>query len=581
MSTPFACEEYRDLLIWYAAGQLSLRERETTAAHLANCAECREELGPWQAVAATFASEDAAGLVDLHADAEWERLLARLPDRGGRMPRSSGLPWRSSWTTLLHLRRTHATQLHTIEVGDPKRYAAAAGVDVSHPRRHSPAWLGLVASIVLVVALIATFALLRLGSTGASQPKLPIEQWVQLRGAPEPTGLPAGAVIAGLAMVSPSEGWAVGSTYAFGPNVVEANDTLTPRFTSGLILHYQNGHWSAEPDSPRDVALTNVFIISPGEGWAYGGLPSNGGTVFFHLQDNRWQRADFPLPRGVRPDAGSFGVGLLRIRTATDMWLVGSFAHPTPGKDEAILWHYDGQTWQSVQSPLSGVSDLVVTGPNEAYAVGISSAVAQSGTGASSPSMIVHLVGNVGTEVASSATNESLEKLYAISSSDVWATGETHLVGVPEGTPVPAASAEPKPVLYHFDGTRWASTPLATLHAPTGITQIAFTGQEAAWGFTTQTDRSRLDPYDSGVVRIATAYQYTGGQWQQSPWPFTSILTLSSITYTAQDDAWAIGTYDVTWVKMHADTTSTGVSFSGSVMLHFTHGHWMEYGQTA
>jgi hypothetical protein len=470
--------------------------------------------------------------------------------------------------------RNPATPLRTIELGALER----SGVDVSSPRRHRPTWLSLVASIALVAVLIATFMWLHLASTGASQHKLPVNQWVQLRGAPEPTGLPAGTQLVGLAMVSPSEGWAVGSTYTISPNVVDSSGTLTPRFTSGLIVHDQNGHWSADPDSPKDVALTNVIMISPGEGWAYGfqsdggtGFQSDGGTVFFHLQDNRWQRAGFPLPRPSQPDAGAFGVGLLRIRTATDMWVVGSFAHPAQGKAAAILWHYDGQTWQPVQAPLSGVSDLEVTGPNEAYAVGISSAVAQSGQGAFSPGMIVHLVGDSGTEVASAAANESLDKLYAISARDVWATGETHLVGVPEGAPV----------LYHFDGTRWASAPLASLHAPTGVTQVAFTGHDAAWGFTTRIDRSPLDPYDSGVVRIATVYQYTDGQWQQSPWPFTSILTLSSITYTAPDDAWAIGNYEVTWVKMHADTTSTGVSLYGSVLLHFTHDHWTEYGQTA
>jgi photosystem II stability/assembly factor-like uncharacterized protein len=68
--------------------------------------------------------------------------------------------------------------------------------------------------------------------------------------------------LSAVAMVSASEGWAVGE--------------------EGLIAHYLNGVWTSV-ESPTDQALHSIAMISPTEGWAVG----NQGTIL-HYQNGAW-----------------------------------------------------------------------------------------------------------------------------------------------------------------------------------------------------------------------------------------------------------------------------------------------------
>lgn len=56
-----------------------------------------------------------------------------------------------------------------------------------------------------------------------------------------------------IAMASPEEGWIVGFTHQ----------------DAGLILHYQHGQWTSVP-SPTHDPLEGITLVSPTEGWAVG-----------------------------------------------------------------------------------------------------------------------------------------------------------------------------------------------------------------------------------------------------------------------------------------------------------------------
>jgi hypothetical protein len=71
---------------------------------------------------------------------------------------------------------------------------------------------------------------------------------------------PANAPLVGVAMVSASEGWAVGFP--------------------GTILHYTDGEWSQAP-SPNSDLLLGVAMISASEGWAVGNNMFGGAILHY------------------------------------------------------------------------------------------------------------------------------------------------------------------------------------------------------------------------------------------------------------------------------------------------------------
>ncbi|HEX8727204.1 MAG TPA: hypothetical protein VF739_01190, partial [Ktedonobacterales bacterium] len=91
-----------------------------------------------------------------------------------------------------------------------------------------------------------------------------------------------GVSISDLAMVSPTEGWAVGGI--FGSN------------TYGVVLHFKDGDWSEEPFHPRGV-LSAIAMVSPTEGWAVGGdTTPNGAVTILHYSDGAWASVDLQAP---------------------------------------------------------------------------------------------------------------------------------------------------------------------------------------------------------------------------------------------------------------------------------------------
>jgi len=102
-------------------------------------------------------------------------------------------------------------------------------------------------------------------------------------------------------MVSPTDGWAVGSD----------------------ILHYLNGTWAKVP-SPTTDLIVAVKMISASEGWAAAG------DKLLHYDGQRW-RLHTALSDAVKELDGL---------APNDVW--------AKGKD---IYHYDGQTWSQVSLP--------------------------------------------------------------------------------------------------------------------------------------------------------------------------------------------------------------------------------------
>jgi photosystem II stability/assembly factor-like uncharacterized protein len=123
------------------------------------------------------------------------------------------------------------------------------------------------------------------------------------------------AAITSIAMVSPTEGWAVGRNG-----------------DQGLILHNTQGSWARATIPANTGKLASIFMLSASEGWAVGN------STILHYQAGQWSAVSFP-------GASSFPLHLTSVFmiSASEGWAIG---------DSAILLHYQAGTWSQV-SPSS------------------------------------------------------------------------------------------------------------------------------------------------------------------------------------------------------------------------------------
>ncbi len=128
----------------------------------------------------------------------------------------------------------------------------------------------------------------------------------------------------GLAMVSASEGWAVGYT----PNGTGPHPA-GPQM--GLIAHYQNGAWTTQrtvagPASDTFFSLSAVAMVSASEGWAVG----NEGTIL-HYQHGSWSQVQSPTDKNLES---------MTMVSPTEGWAMGA----------GIILHYLNGAWSVYQS---------------------------------------------------------------------------------------------------------------------------------------------------------------------------------------------------------------------------------------
>ena len=192
-------------------------------------------------------------------------------------------------------------------------------------------------------------------------------------GSPPPSGAPGSASptslpgyhpqpedeLKSVAMVSSSEGWAVGSAYVSG------------QVYQPLLLHYTGSLWERSTD-PSNAALQassagllQVSMVSAQEGWAVGNLEwathqpagSDYAGFILHYQHGSWHLQD------------TFDGALhsLWMLSSTDGWAVGSIGTEI---GQSFVLHYDGQSWSFVDVPGAGLASIVMTEPTNGWAFG-------------------------------------------------------------------------------------------------------------------------------------------------------------------------------------------------------------------
>jgi hypothetical protein len=320
--------------------------------------------------------------------------------------------------------------------------ALAAGAEPHAPRATITSLAG---SLAAVSAGSATDAW-AVGESGAQKP-LALHwngtNWTQV---PAPAPGAFGSFLSGVAEISPSNVWAVGSS-----NTSSGSKTL--------VLHWNGTKWARVPSpSPGVSGLTGISAVSATDIWAVGvgGGTSEGTTLVLHWNGSTWTRVPSPTPPGQ-----IIALNAVSAVSATDVWAVGRDLTKT------LVLHWDGTAWTQMPSPDPGVHDnslngVSMTSATDGWAVGYAdNSLAQDLT------LVLHWDGTAWTQVPSPSFGvpnggTDLTAVSALTGSDAWASGEFSTNGGGEGT-----------VLLRWDGTSWTRVP-APSPSPGGPTGGSF-----------------------------------------------------------------------------------------------------------
>jgi len=250
-----------------------------------------------------------------------------------------------------------------------------------------------------------------------------------------PLAFPGGeASMDGIAVVSSTDVWAVGSTLQNGTHLIS------------VIEHFDGQRWSivTSPQFSSGSQLFKIAALSATDIFAVGATNSDaqkGTPLVEHFDGNSWTVVKTPkLPKGQ--------TGILNGISAlshNDLWVVGAGrVQGTAGPP--IVWHFDGSQFTPVPFPVADASIGGITQitSNDAWIVG------SNGT-----ALTVHWDGTAWTEVPNpgggAGTVTGLSQAAAVSSTDIWASGDLTFAG---GGFFNFAE--------HWDGTSWTVSPIPT-----------------------------------------------------------------------------------------------------------------------
>jgi hypothetical protein len=181
-------------------------------------------------------------------------------------------------------------------------------------------------------------------------------------------------------MVSPAEGWAVGST------------TGTSQ-AQGVILHFQNGAWKQYHGFYTYPPLTAIVMTSATSGWAVG----EDGSIFRYNYNGDWYYGT----SGTNTPFTS-----LSMVSSDEGWAAGN-----------AFYHYQDNRWMPAPqaTPLPNVSSLAMVSASEGWAIGAGGAILHYTTGA--------------LQIAVADSGVNALSLTMDSASDGWAVGGSGLRG--------------------------------------------------------------------------------------------------------------------------------------------------------
>ncbi|HEU5347536.1 MAG TPA: hypothetical protein VFU63_02870 [Ktedonobacterales bacterium] len=512
------CAAFGPLLEAFYHHALEPERAQTVADHVGGCALCGAAL---EHLAATDRLIAAAPTARPGPELR-ERLAARIAAAGA---------YRSAETAASVSSKEVSIVNNTSDSGWTK-----PDPQMTHSKSHwqrMGVWIGSVAAVLVVALLAGSFVTRAPNQTSTGHGGLASSSAACTAGNIK-AQLSASDFLYDLNMVSPSEGWAVGSIL---------DESHGPANT--LILHFKNCAWTPVTTNYPAMALMGVSMDSATDGWAVGGGPG-GNPLALHYTDGTWQQAKLP---GENTLTGAYT--LVRMRTTDDGWIVLTHSKDQYGLLSEGLLHLVNGKWSAVSAPFTIIDDVLPVGPNEAWIAGYVSG------GQQTPVLYHYQAGNW-TSV-SLPSGVALDQLRMVAPNDIWGSGHISAAS--------GADNDQRAAVLHYDGSEWQQVNIGAKGHPQFVQAF---DRNTNWAFTLTGSLSPID------IISSTQYEH-GGTWQSVAWPFKNMglgfvsTGMNPIQRVSPDEYWTIGWSDVTWNP----DNGTG-SHPVTVLLYFTDGAWHE-----
>jgi len=312
-------------------------------------------------------------------------------------------------------------------------------------------------------------------------------------------------------------------------NVWAVGDTTKSDFSSSrtLIESWNGSAWSvvASPSpSPFYNELRDIDGRSANDVWAVGRISTE---AFGFGSKTLVQRFDGKLWSTVpSPNPGASDSVLAGVATLSngEVWAVGHTNAVRGGNSQTLTMRWTGTAWATVPSPNPDPHSFLTavggTGPNDVWAVGVSSGSIVSG--GEWRTLTMHWDG-VRWTIVPSPNPLQVSQLFgvvALAPDDVWAVGSVFQDG-----------HGPRPHVMHWDGTAWnlAETPLPEA----GLYDVAASSPSDVWavGFSTV------------EFERTTVMHFDGATWTSNPSPSPELNPELMGVSAADDNVWAVGNH--------------------------------------
>lgn len=319
-----------------------------------------------------------------------------------------------------------------------------------------------------------------------------------------------------------------------------------------LMEHWDGKQWQTlfppEP-GPLDGTLKGIAAVSDTDVWVVGSAytdPGNALALAAHWDGHNWRL--FPSPSASDSPSnnptGYRGFGQLNSVTALasdNVWAVGSlFEH---GFTQTLIEHWNGSTWQRVKSPNIADENNQLTGisshsADDLWAVGTS-----QGYEGSALTLTEHWNGSRWGIVSSpnpSRSFNSLSSVAAAAPDDVWVVGVMAPAAPVQVSPNgPQSIRDPVSIrtdglIIHWDGQHWQVVPFPKLGQHQILTSITAYSSKEVWAvglFVTESDQ--------GQALHGLLEQWNGSAWQSREDPHAQYL--ASIATSAAGGLWSVG----------------------------------------
>jgi hypothetical protein len=330
--------------------------------------------------------------------------------------------------------------------------------------------------------------------------------------------------LAGVAVVSPDDVWAVGS--------------YNTSSTSGTyIIHWNGQAWNTVPspnpgNNAYGIGLSGVTAISANDVWAVGSYFIQTGEFEFF---EHWNGTEWSFVAGPHPGIDA-RLDAIFATSSSDIWAVGTYQFISTSPSRTLIERYDGTSWTQVPSPnvgsnpggLYGISALSA---NDAWAVGLY----YDESASMLKTLALRWDGTQWSVVPTPNGGSGGGTLYgvtAISPNNAWAVGSSN------------GSSTGSILIMHWDGSVWSLVPGPAGVAGVGLAVSALAANDiwAVGGFLNSEQRTQ-----------PLTMHWDGSAWSRVSSPIPDPLldsTLYSVDALTSNYVWAVGTYNRSTLTM-------------------------------